>query len=342
MRDFCGIGRRGQLGDRAEARSHMNAGMQLWKFPGSPCGGCVARIPGKFPERRRVLCGSAVIFLCYLTRMQPRTLFEKVWDAHVVAEESGCPTVLYIDLHLIHEVTSPQAFRGLRARGLRVRRPDRTFATMDHIIPTIDQRSPIRDPRAAEMVTELEASCKDSGIRLFGIGDPGQGIVHVIGPELGLTQPGKTIVCGDSHTSTHGAFGALAFGIGTSEVEHVLATQCLLQRRPKTFEVRIEGPLQKGVTSKDVILALIARIGIGGGTGLCVRVHRQHDPHARHGRAPDDLQHVDRGWRARRHDRPGRHDVSVSGRPPVRPGRRRVGRGGRALARPAHRRWRRL
>ena len=199
--------------------------------------------------------------------MQPRTLFEKVWDAHVVAEESGCPTVLYIDLHLIHEVTSPQAFRGLRARGLRVRRPDRTFATMDHIIPTVDQRSPIRDPRAAEMVTELEASCKDSGIRLFGIGDERQGIVHVIGPELGLTQPGKTIVCGDSHTSTHGAFGALAFGIGTSEVEHVLATQCLLQRRPKTFEVRIEGQLQEGVTSKDIILALIARIGIGGGTG---------------------------------------------------------------------------
>ncbi|MGA2260697.1 MAG: 3-isopropylmalate dehydratase large subunit [Acidobacteriota bacterium] len=196
-----------------------------------------------------------------------KTLFAKIWDTHIVAAEPDCPSVLYIDLHLIHEVTSPQAFSGLRARGLRVRRPDRTVATMDHIIPTVNQGSPIADPMAAQMVTELETNCKDFGMRLFGIGDPRQGIVHVIGPELGVTQPGKTIVCGDSHTSTHGAFGALAFGIGTSEVEHVLATQCLLQWRPKTFEVRVEGHLQPGVTAKDIILALIARLGVGGGTG---------------------------------------------------------------------------
>ncbi len=195
------------------------------------------------------------------------TLFDKVWNSHVVAAESGCPCVLYVDLHLIHEVTSPQAFAGLRARGLRVRRPDLTIATMDHIIPTVNQRSAIADPLAAQLVTQLEANCREFGIRLFGIGDARQGIVHVIGPELGLTQPGRTIVCGDSHTSTHGAFGALAFGIGTSEVEHVLATQCLLQHRPKTFEVRVEGALRPGVTAKDLILALIARIGVAGGTG---------------------------------------------------------------------------
>lgn len=199
--------------------------------------------------------------------MKARTLFDKIWDGHVVSAEPGCPSVLYIDLHLIHEVTSPQAFQGLRSRGLRVRRPDRTIATMDHIIPTVNQRGPIDDPQAARLVAELQANCREFGIRLFGTGDPRQGIVHVIGPELGLTQPGKTIVCGDSHTSTHGAFGALAFGIGTSEVEHVLASQCLLQHRPKTFAVRVEGSLPRGVTAKDLILALIAEIGVAGGTG---------------------------------------------------------------------------
>ncbi len=199
--------------------------------------------------------------------MQPKTLFTKVWDSHVVTSDPGCPSVLYIDLHLIHEVTSPQAFQSLRTRGLTVRRPERTVATMDHIIPTVDQGFPIADPQASRMVTELEANCKEFGIPLFGIGDPRQGIVHVIGPELGLTQPGKTIVCGDSHTSTHGAFGALAFGIGTSEVEHVLATQCLLQHRPKTFEVRVDGQLQPGVSAKDIILAIIAKLGVSGGTG---------------------------------------------------------------------------
>jgi 3-isopropylmalate/(R)-2-methylmalate dehydratase large subunit len=198
--------------------------------------------------------------------MQPKTLFDKIWDTHVVAHDPGCPAVLYIDLHLIHEVTSPQAFQGLRVRGLKVRRPERTAATMDHIIPTLPHGT-ITDPMAARMITELEANCKEFGIDLFGLGDPRQGIVHVIGPELGLTQPGRTIVCGDSHTSTHGAFGALAFGIGTSEVEHVLATQCLLQQRPKTFEVRVEGRLSPGVSAKDIILALIARMGVSGGTG---------------------------------------------------------------------------
>jgi 3-isopropylmalate/(R)-2-methylmalate dehydratase large subunit len=199
--------------------------------------------------------------------MTRETLFEKIWNTHVVSAEPDCPAVLYIDLHLIHEVTSPQAFQGIRNRNLKVRRPDRTVATMDHIVPTRNQGLPIADTMAANQVRQLEANCKDFGIALFGLGSPRQGIIHVIGPELGLTQPGLTIVCGDSHTSTHGAFGALAFGIGTSEVEHVLATQCLLQRKPKTFEVRVEGKLEPGVSAKDVILALIAQVGVDGGTG---------------------------------------------------------------------------
>jgi 3-isopropylmalate/(R)-2-methylmalate dehydratase large subunit len=195
----------------------------------------------------------------------PTTLFEKLWQAHVVHEESGAPTLLYIDLHLIHEVTSPQAFAGLRRRGLQVRRPDRTVATVDHSIPT--QAGPIRDPLAAGQIATLERNARQFGIELYGTDHPQRGIVHVIGPELGLTRPGMTIVCGDSHTSTHGAFGALAFGIGTSEVEHVFASQCLLQRKPRSVEVRIEGKLDAGITAKDVILALLARIGVAGGTG---------------------------------------------------------------------------
>jgi 3-isopropylmalate/(R)-2-methylmalate dehydratase large subunit len=197
----------------------------------------------------------------------PRTLVEKIWDDHVVVDEPGAPTVLGIDLHLVHEVTSPQAFTGLRARGLPVRRPGQTVATADHSIPTHSRDLPILDAMAAAQVRQLTDNCREFGVPLHGIGSPSQGIVHVIGPQLGLTQPGMTIVCGDSHTSTHGAFGALAFGIGTSEVEMVLATQCLLQRRPRTYEVRIDGRLAPGVSSKDIILALIARIGIGGGTG---------------------------------------------------------------------------
>jgi len=196
-----------------------------------------------------------------------RTIIQKLWDSHIVHEQPGVPTLLFIDLHLVHEVTSPQAFQGLRERGLKVRRPDLTIATADHSIPTTDRSLPILDEIAAKQLAQLETNCAEFGIRCLGIHSDRQGIVHVIGPELGLTQPGMTVVCGDSHTATHGAFGALAFGIGTSEVEHVLATQCLLQRKSKTFEVRVDGALKPGVSAKDIILALIARIGVGGGTG---------------------------------------------------------------------------
>jgi 3-isopropylmalate/(R)-2-methylmalate dehydratase large subunit len=196
----------------------------------------------------------------------PQTLFEKIWETHIVAQQKDSPAVLYIDLHLVHEVTSPQAFTGLRERGLKVRRRDKTVATMDHSIPTLDPSLPISDPLAAAQIKQMEINAREFGLRLYDMHSPHRGIVHVIGPELGFTQPGMTIVCGDSHTATHGAFGALAFGIGTSEVEHVLATQCLLQRKPKTCEVRIDGFLPKGVTAKDIILALIAKTGVGGGT----------------------------------------------------------------------------
>jgi len=197
----------------------------------------------------------------------PKTLIEKVWDNHIVLEEPGAPSLIYIDLHLVHEVTSPQAFSGLRERGLKVRRPNRTLATADHSIPTTDRSLPIVDPIARKQLEQFEKNCADFGIQCFGVHSEKQGIVHVIGPEQGATQPGMTVVCGDSHTATHGAFGALAFGIGTSEVEMVLATQCLLQRKSKTFQVRVDGALKPGVEAKDIILALIAKIGIGGGTG---------------------------------------------------------------------------
>jgi 3-isopropylmalate/(R)-2-methylmalate dehydratase large subunit len=196
-----------------------------------------------------------------------RTLFEKIWDEHVVCEPAGQPPLLYIDLHLVHEVTSPQAFDGLRAAGRRVRRPDRTFATIDHNVPTTPGHMPITDPIAARQIDALRRNAADFGVQLFDIDSHDQGIVHVIGPELGLTQPGLTMVCGDSHTSTHGAFGALAFGIGTSEVEHVLATQCLPQRKPRTMLVVFQGALAPGVTAKDMALGLIGQIGTDGGTG---------------------------------------------------------------------------
>jgi 3-isopropylmalate/(R)-2-methylmalate dehydratase large subunit len=196
-----------------------------------------------------------------------KTLFQKVWENHVVVEEPGRPSVLYIDLHLIHEVTSPQAFSGLRARGLKVRRPDRTVATMDHSTPTLPKHLQVIDDEAKAQLSQLEKNCAEFGIQLFPLGNSRNGIVHVVGPERGFTQPGMTIVCGDSHTSTHGAFGSLAFGIGTSEVEHVLASQCLLQSKPKTMEVRVDGKLGPSVTAKDIILALIAKIGTAGGTG---------------------------------------------------------------------------
>lgn len=202
---------------------------------------------------------------------KPKTLFEKIWDAHVVHEENG-RALLYIDLHLVHEVTSPQAFEGLRLTGRKVRRPELTLATMDHNVPTTDRSLPIADAISAKQMATLTENCREFGVTCYGLGDPRQGIVHVIGPEQGLTQPGMTIVCGDSHTATHGAFGALAFGIGTSEVEHVLATQTLPQSTPKTMEIRVEGdgPLPAGVTAKDIILAIIGKIGTAGATGYVI------------------------------------------------------------------------
>src|SRR5688572_3712603 len=197
----------------------------------------------------------------------PQTLFEKIWDTHIVDQEEGKPALLYIDCHLVHEVTSPQAFEGLRLANRKVRRTDLTYATVDHNIPTTDRSLPILDPIAKAQITTLEDNCREFGIDLYGLDSPYQGIVHVIGPELGLTQPGMTIVCGDSHTATHGAFGALAIGIGTSEVEHVLATQCLSQARPKTFRINVQGKLARGVSAKDLILYIIRLIGTDGANG---------------------------------------------------------------------------
>ena len=200
----------------------------------------------------------------------PKTLFDKVWEAHVVDEIPSGPSILYVDKHLIHEVTSPQAFLGLRKRGLKVLRPEKTIATADHNVPTLNQHLPIKEELSRNQLNQLTKNCKDFGIELYGLGHKYQGIVHVIGPELGITQPGMTIVCGDSHTSTHGAFGSIAFGIGTSEVEMVLATQCLLQKKPKTMLIEINGELQNGVFSKDIILYIISKISSSGGTGYFV------------------------------------------------------------------------
>src|SRR5580692_6560250 len=202
--------------------------------------------------------------------MPPKTLYEKIWDSHVVHEEAGKPALIYIDRHLIHEGTSPQAFAGLSAEGRKVRRPDLTFAVMDHSVPTKDRTLPIIDTAARLQFEALEKNCRETGVRLFDMNSRNQGIVHIIGPELGLTQPGQTIVCGDSHTSTHGAFGTLAFGIGTSEVEHVLATQCLVQSRSKTLHILVHGKRPKGVTAKDIILSIIGKIGISGGNGYVI------------------------------------------------------------------------
>jgi len=198
------------------------------------------------------------------------TLFDKLWDAHVVRAATGEPSLPYVDLHLVHEVTSPQAFDGLRAAGRRVRRPDLTIATADHNVPTTDRRLPIKDEIAARQIATLRDNCREFGVRLFDIDSPDQGIVHVISPELGLTQPGMIIVCSESHTSTHGAFGALAFGIGTSEVEHVLATQCLQQQKPLTLLIDVRSTLPAGVTAKDLALAIIGQIGTDGGTGCVI------------------------------------------------------------------------
>jgi 3-isopropylmalate/(R)-2-methylmalate dehydratase large subunit len=202
--------------------------------------------------------------------MAPRTLYEKIWESHVVHEEPGKPSLIYIDRHLIHEATSPQAFAGLKAHGRRVRRPELTFAVMDHSVSTKNRAQPVFDADAAAQFEALTKNCEEFGINLFDMNSRNQGIVHVIGPELGITQPGCTIVCGDSHTSTHGALGALAFGIGTSEVEHVLATQCLTQTKSKTMKIDVRGKRPRGVTAKDIVLAIIGKIGIGGGTGHVV------------------------------------------------------------------------
>jgi 3-isopropylmalate/(R)-2-methylmalate dehydratase large subunit len=199
--------------------------------------------------------------------MAAQTLFEKIWNSHVVHESPGEPALLYVDLHLVHEVTSPQAFESLALTGRKVRCPERTFATLDHNVPTTDRSLPITDPDSVAQIEMMRKNCRDFGLRLFDLGAPEQGIVHVIGPELGLSQPGMTIVCGDSHTATHGAMGALAFGIGTSEVEHVLATQCLWQARPKTMEIRVDGKLALGVGAKDLILGIIGQMTTDGGTG---------------------------------------------------------------------------
>ena len=202
--------------------------------------------------------------------MPPKTMFDKIWDAHVVHEELGQPAILYVDLHLVHEVTSPQAFDGLRAAGRKVRRPDLTLATADHDVPTWERSRPVTDPIARQQLEALSRNCEEFGITLFDMHSPLQGIVHIIAPEQGHTQPGKVIACGDSHTSTHGAFGAFALGIGTSQVEQVLATQCLLQAKPKAVEIRVNGPLPFGVTAKDLILGIIGQIGIDGGQGYVI------------------------------------------------------------------------
>ena len=205
-----------------------------------------------------------------MTITTPKTMLEKIWDDHVVHAEPGKQVILYVDLQLVHEVTSAQAFEGLRLASRKVRRPGRTIATADHNIPTTDRSLPIADPISKRQIDTLRENCREFGIKLYDLHDAKQGIVHIIGPELGYTQPGITIVCGDSHTATHGAFGALAFGIGTSEVEHVLATQTLLQDKPKMFELRVDGTLSPGVTAKDIILYLIGQITTDGGTGYVI------------------------------------------------------------------------
>ncbi len=234
-----------------------------------------------------------------------RTLFEKVWDEHVVVQPPERAPLLYIDLHLVHEVTSPQAFDGLRAAGRRVRQTGRTVATVDHNIPTTPRGTPITDPIAAKQIEALQKNCKEFGVPLFDMDSPDQGIVHVIGPELGLTQPGMTIVCGDSHTSTHGAFGALAFGIGTSEVEHVLATQCLPQRKPKSMKVEVKGKLSEGVGAKDLALGDHREDRDRRSHRARRRIRRGRCARAFDGRPDDPLQHDHRSWRARRDGRSG-------------------------------------
>ncbi len=234
-----------------------------------------------------------------------RTMFEKIWDSHVVLDQPGKQTILYIDLQLVHEVTSAQAFEGLRLTGRKVRRPELTVAVPDHNVPTTDRSLPIADPISKQQIDTLRENCRQFGIRIYDLGNPQQGIVHIIGPELGFTQPGMTIVCGDSHTATHGAFGALAFGIGTSEVEHVLATQTLLQAKPKTLELRVDGQLGPGRHRQGFDSVPDRPDHHRRRHWLCRRIHRQCHSCAEHGAADDGLQHVDRSRRRAGHDRPG-------------------------------------
>ncbi len=278
--------------------------------------------------------------------MSAQSLFEKVWASHIVAPETDdTPAVLYVDLHLIHEVTSPQAFDVLRSRGLKVRRTDRCLATLDHSTPTVPMKSLkdleiVSEPAAAKQVRQMEKNCKDFGIELRGFSSRERGIVHVIGPELGASQPGTTIVCGDSHTSTHGALGALAFGIGTTEVGHVLATQCLLQRKPKTLAINLDGKLAARCHGEGRDPARDRRDRRRRRHGPRDRVPRQRDSRDVDGRADDRLQHVDRGRRARGHDRARRHHVPIPRGPAARAAGRRVGCGREALALAAERRGR--
>ncbi len=271
--------------------------------------------------------------------MTARTLFEKVWDAHTVpVDDDGGPALLYIDLHLVHEVTSPQAFESLRMSGRTVRRPQQTVATMDHNVPTIDQLAPIKDPVSAAQVEALRRNCADFGIACYGVGHRWQGIVHVIGPELGLTLPGTTIVCGDSHTATHGAFGALAFGIGTTDVEHVLATQTLRVARPRTMEVRIDGELPPGVTAKDVALGVVRTIGTAGAAGHVVEYTGSTvAAMSMEQRMTLCNLTIEAGGRAGM-VAPDETTIAYLRGSPVRAARRRVGRGRRRVARAAQRR----
>ena len=263
----------------------------------------------------------------------PRTLFEKIWSRHRVKEREDGQTLLYVDRHFMHEGAAA-AFDALRRRGLKPHAPDRTFAVPDHYVPTDTRRvEEIADARRRGLVETLARDSAEHGIRHFRLGGPRQGIVHIIGPETGLTQPGLLLVCGDSHTSTHGAVGALAFGIGSTEVTHVLATQTLWQRKPKTLRITVDGALAEGVTAKDLILAIIARIGAAGATGFVIEYAGERGARALDGGAAHALQHVDRGGRAGRHGGAGRHDLRLSRRPRIRAEGRRVGARAAALAR---------
>ena len=260
---------------------------------------------------------------------KPRSLYDKIWDSHLVHEAPDGTCLIYIDRHLVHEVTSPQAFEGLRMAGRKVRAPHKTLAVVDHNVPTTDRSKGIDDPESALQIATLAENARDFGIEYYNERDKRQGIVHVVGPEQGFTLPGTTIVCGDSHTSTHGAFGALAHGIGTSEVEHVLATQTLIQQKAKNMRVRVDGALPEGVTAKDIILAIIGEIGTAGGTGHVIEYAGDAIRSALHGRAHDHLQHVDRGRRPCRTDRAGPEDLRLHQGPPARAEGRRL-RGGPA------------